>query len=87
MSLWYMFIESHYLVYPDGDTQEINGSVAFNALVDMNGGAVRLPLASHRMIVYRVFKITRKETKGERSSFYHLELVGGEELFSLAGGH
>jgi hypothetical protein len=78
-----MFMESHYLVYPDGDNQEIDGPVAFNALVGMNGEALRLPLPSSRMIVYRVYKVRREESRGERTSFYHLELVRGEELFSL----
>lgn len=76
-------MESHYLVYPDGDTQEIGGPVDFNAIVGLNGERVPLPLPSHRMIVYRVYKVKREERKGERISLYHLELIRGEELFSL----
>ncbi len=78
-----MFMESHYLVYPDGDNQEIDGPVACNALVGMNGESLRLPLPTSRMIVYRVYKVRREESRGEQASFYHLELVRGEELLSL----
>lgn len=80
-----MFLESCYLVYPDGDTQEIDGPVVFNTLVDINGRTVIPPLKTHKMIVYRVFRIKREETKGERISYFFLELLRGEELFSLVG--
>jgi hypothetical protein len=78
-----MFIESNFLVYPEGETQEIEHSLQFNQIVDMNGQPVPLPLPTHRMIVYRVSKIQRKEMKGEAAHYYHLELLRGEELFSL----
>ncbi len=78
-----MFLESHYLVYPEGETQEIEHRLQFNQIVDMNGRPVPLPLPTHRMIVYRVSKIQRKEAKGETAHYYHMELVGGDELFSL----
>ncbi len=74
-----MFLETHYLVYPEGETQEIENSLQFNQIVDMNGQ----PLPTHRMIVYRVSKIQRREMKGETAHYYHLELVTGDELFSL----
>jgi len=81
--LCFMFLESYYLVYPDGDTQEIEGPVVFNTLVDINGRTVNPPLQSHRIIIYRVFRVKREETKGERISYFFLELLKGEELFSL----
>ncbi len=78
-----MFIESHFLVYPEGETQEIDQRLQFNQIVDMNGRPVSLPIPTHRMIVYRVSKIQNKESRGETSHYYHLELVRGDELFGL----
>jgi hypothetical protein len=77
-----MFMESHYLVYPNGDNQEINGPAPFNALVGLNGEPLSPPLQKGS-IVYRVYRINRDEGRGERSSFYHLELVSGPELLAL----
>ncbi|HDQ14754.1 MAG TPA: hypothetical protein ENN41_08065 [Sediminispirochaeta sp.] len=78
-----MFIESHHLVYPEGDTIEIEHPLNFNDLVDLNGQAIRLPLPSPKFIVYRVYKMRREEERGENRHFYHLELLKGEELFRL----
>jgi len=80
-----MFLESFYLVYPEGEVQEISNRLGFNMFVDMNGNPIQLPLKSHRTIVYRIYKISQKEKRGENQYFYHLELVKGEELFRLAG--
>jgi len=80
-----MFLESYYLVYPEGEIQEISSRLEFNVIVDMNGTPLRLPLKTHRMIVYRVYKIRENEKRGEKETYYHLELVRGEELFRLTG--
>lgn len=79
-----MQLEEHLLVYPEGDEQEIDKPLGFNQLVGLNGAPIRLPLTSPKTIVYRVYKVSRKEKKGETLSYYHLELVTGDELRSLA---
>jgi hypothetical protein len=79
-----MFLESFYLVFPEGEVQEISNRLGFNMIVDMNGNSVQLPLKTHRMIVYRVYKIQENEKRGEKEIYYHLELVRGDELFSLS---
>ncbi|MFO7731105.1 MAG: hypothetical protein R6V86_10095 [Spirochaetia bacterium] len=79
-----MFIESNFLVYPEGETQEIDFKLQFNQIVDINGRPLSLPLASPKMIVYKVVKIQNREMRGETAHYYHLELVRGNELFSLA---
>ncbi len=80
-----MTIFSHVLVYPEGDTIEVDNPPAFNQLVDINGYPLYPPLKTHKMIVYRVYRISTEEKTGEVTRYYHLELVTGEELFSLAG--
>lgn len=78
-----MTFYTNVLIYPEGDRCETTNSPAFNELVDLNGFPIQLPLKSAKIIVYRVYRISTKETKGEVSTFFYLELVTGEELFSL----
>ncbi len=78
-----MTLYSNVLIYPEGDRCETTSSPSFNELVDLNGFPIQLPLKSAKTIVYRVYRISTKETKGEVSTFFYLELVTGEELFSL----
>ena len=71
---------SRFLVYPDGDTQEAASQLQVNQIVDLNGIPLTPPLPTVRMIVYRVYKITAGESRGEHTTRYHLELVKREEM-------
>ena len=71
---------SYVLVYPDGEAQETVAQLRIDQLVDLNGIPQKLPLPTARMIVYRVYKITESETRGEVVTRYHLELVRREEM-------
>jgi hypothetical protein len=75
-----MFVEEFYIVFPEGDVQEIPERLPFNALVDMNGNVLDLPLATNKMIVFRVNRIKTNENKGSTETFHFLELMGAEEL-------
>ena len=75
-----MYMFENYIVFPEGDTQEIVSDLPFDALVDLNGKLLGLPLPSCRMIAYRVIKIRREEGKGLQRSFHYLELVPPTEL-------
>lgn len=75
-----MTIYTDLLVYPEGDTQEALQQLTINQLVDLNGAPLALPLPTAKMIVYRVYKITKSEMKGEITTRYHLELVRRDEL-------
>ncbi|WP_028974854.1 hypothetical protein [Spirochaeta cellobiosiphila] len=79
-----MFYEEFYLVYPEGDTQEIQHTLSFGDLVGLNGNSITLPLTTSKQIVYRVSKITRKELKGSNTIYYFLEQIIGRELESLS---
>jgi hypothetical protein len=77
-------LQTFQIVFPDGDSQEIEHRLKPSQLVDLNGNPLELPLPTARMIVYRVWKIsTREERKCEETSF-HLELVTRPELDALA---
>jgi hypothetical protein len=70
------------IVYPEGDSREIEHELNVNQLVDLNGNPLPLPLASARMIVYRVWKISTRAERYTEDVYYHLELVTRPELES-----
>ena len=71
---------SRVLVYPDGDVQDAGPELRINQIVDLNGNPLNPPLPTVRMIVYRVYKITADEVRGEHTTRYHLALVRREEM-------
>ena len=75
-----MFIQEYFIVFPEGDFQEIGGRLPFNALVDMNGNVLTPPLPTNRMIVFRVMRIKTDEKKGVSETYHFLELLSAEEL-------
>ncbi|MGA2639659.1 MAG: hypothetical protein ABSG21_02000 [Spirochaetia bacterium] len=72
------------IVYPEGDSREIEHDLRVNQLVDLNGNPLPLPLPSPRMIVYRVWKVETQAERHEESVLYHLELVTRPELENAA---
>jgi hypothetical protein len=71
------------IVYPEGDTREIEHELRVNQLVDLNGNPLPLPLPSPRMIVYRVWKVSTQSERHSEELFYHLELVTRPEIESV----
>jgi hypothetical protein len=74
------------IVYPEGDSREIEHDLAVNQLVDLNGYPLPLPLPSPKMIVYRVWKVSTRADRNTEDVYYHLELVTRPELESAAFG-
>ena len=75
-----MFMKSNFIIYPEGDVQEIDHSLSINQLVDLNGSPLNMPLPTTRMIVYRVYKINVKTPTGQEIRQHYLELVNVNEL-------
>ena len=75
-----MFITEHFIVFPEGDAQEIGGRLSLNQLVDINGNPLALPLPTNRMIVFRVAKISTNEYKGGKEIYHYLEQISAREL-------
>ena len=75
-----MFISEYFIVFPDGDTQEINGRLRLNQLVDMNGNLLRLPLPTNRMLAFRVEKVRTNDYKGGSEVYHYLEQLSAREL-------
>jgi hypothetical protein len=77
-------VETRFIVYPEGDTREIDRALRVNELVDLNGGPLAMPLPTPRMIVFRVWKITTTAGRHDSSVSYHLERVVRPELDGLS---
>jgi hypothetical protein len=75
-----MTIDEYYIVYPEGESQEIQAPLGIDELVDLNGSALALPLPSPRTIAYRVVKIRHTEERGTHAVFHYVELVPAREL-------
>ena len=78
-----MFMTDYFIVYPEGDTQEIQGRLKLNELVDVNGNPLLLPLPTNRMVVFRVVKISINEYKGGKETYHFLEQLSAQELFEF----
>jgi hypothetical protein len=79
-----MFMQEYFIVFPEGDVQEISGRLRINEIVDVNGVPLPLPLPTNKMIAFQVSRIQTKENKGGNETFHHLELLSAEELLSYA---
>jgi len=75
-----MFMQEFHIVFPEGDTQEIQGRLRLNQVVDVNGIPLPLPLPTNRMIAFRVAKIQTKEGKGTSETYHFLELLSANDL-------
>jgi hypothetical protein len=78
-----MTLDEYYIVYPDGDNQELEAPLRIDDLVDLNGRPLRPPLPSARMIAYRVVRVVIKEERGTRAALHYVELVPASELRGL----
>ncbi|MDR0669105.1 MAG: hypothetical protein LBF95_03390 [Treponema sp.] len=79
-----MLIPEYFIVFPEGDVQEIPSRLPLNAVVDINGRILDLPLPTNRMIAFRVYRIRVNEDRGTSETFHHLELLSAEELLPYA---
>jgi hypothetical protein len=68
------------IVYPEGDTQPIDGPLRINAMVDLNGRLLRPPLPTSRLIAFRVVRIATRLTRNEEIREHYLELMRADEL-------
>ncbi|MDR0487765.1 MAG: hypothetical protein LBG91_05915 [Treponema sp.] len=75
-----MFTNEYFIVFPEGDIQEIPGRLPINSLTDINGRQLTLPLPTNRMIAFRIARIKTDENKGGNETYHFLELLSAEEL-------
>jgi len=75
-----MQINEFFIVFPEGDVQEVPARLPFNTLVDMNGNLLNLPLPTNKMIVFKVAGIKTEERKGVSETYHFLDMLSAEEL-------
>ncbi|GAB1483825.1 hypothetical protein MASR2M78_26410 [Treponema sp.] len=74
----------YFIVFPEGDIQEVPLRLSIGELVDINGRPLELPLPSIRTIAFRVARIQTKEERNATELYHHLELMSAEELRAYA---
>lgn len=79
-----MFQNLYEIRYPEGDCLEIEHSLSFNQLVDLNGRPLRLPLPDPRIVAYRVYRINTETSLGVEKKIYHLERMTLHELVACS---
>ncbi|UTC48162.1 hypothetical protein [Treponema vincentii] len=75
-----MTLYEYYMVFPDGDTQEVSNTLAIGSLYDMNGNRLMPPLPTNKMIVYQVAGKRTREERGIVATYYILEQLDALEL-------
>lgn len=75
-----MFLNEFFIVFPEGDVQEISRRIPIHELVDINGSPLPLPLPTNRMIAYRISRVKTNENRGGSETYHFLELLSAEEL-------
>jgi hypothetical protein len=75
-----MFTEDFYIVFPEGDVQEVPGRLRLNMVVDANGDPLPLPLPTNRMLAFKVVSVRTKENKGGNETYHYLEQMSADEL-------
>jgi len=78
-----MHLTTRQIMYPEGDGREIEHALSINQLVDINGFPMAPPFPTAKMIVYRVFRISTENLKGEDIIRYYLEQLWRDELEEL----
>ena len=78
-----MIYKSQAIVFPEGDSQEIQHKLKINDIVDLNGNPLNLPLPTFKMIAYRVYKISTRRTRNEEILEYHLDLLTRNDMLEL----
>jgi hypothetical protein len=79
-----MFMNEYFVVFPEGDVQEIQGRLSLNEIVGINGQSLPLPLPSSKTIAFRVARIKVNENRGGSETFHFLELLSARELIPYA---
>ena len=75
-----MTIIESYIVFPNGELQEISHTLKINQIVDLNGFVLPTPLPTNKMLAYCVFKQRTKEKLGIVQNFFYLQQLSADEL-------
>jgi len=71
-----------HIVFPEGETQEIEQQLSVGDIIDVNGLPLSLPLPTNRMIAYHVSRKRTEEERGLVATWYFLEQLNAMELLA-----
>lgn len=75
-----MTLYEYYMIFPDGDVQEISRPLSIGAFFDMNGQPLSVPLPTNKMIVYEVQGKRTREERGIVATYYQMNQLTADEL-------
>jgi hypothetical protein len=75
-----MTLYEYHIVFPEGETQEIDHQLGAGDLIDINGNTIPLPLPTNRMIAYHIARKRTQEERGVITTLYYLEQLNAMEL-------
>lgn len=75
-----MTLYEYYIIFPDGEKQEIQGPVSVGCFLDINGRPLPNKLPTNKMIVYQVQGKRTIEDRGIIRTVYILEQLSAAEL-------
>lgn len=78
-----MTLYEYHIVFPEGETQEVDHPLSVNDIVDINGNSLTLPLPTNRMLAYHVCRKRMAEGKGLVVTWYFLEQLNAAELLEF----
>ncbi len=81
-----MTLYENYIVYPEGERQEIQRSLQINQVVDLNGSPLHISWPPPRVIAYRIHRVSTREERGYQRRYHYAELMSMAELQSYARG-
>ena len=77
-----MTLYEFHIVFPEGETQEIEHQLRVGDIVDVNGIPQSIPLPTNRMIAYHIFRKRTAEERGLVVTWYFLEQLNATELLA-----
>lgn len=77
-----MTLYEYYMIFPDGDTQEISDELTIGLLYDINGRRLTPPLPTNKMIVYQACGKRTREGCGIIATYYIMEQLDAAELLA-----
>ena len=75
-----MTLYEYYIIYPDGENQDISGPVSIGTFLDINGNQLPQRLPTNKMIVYQVQSKRTIENRGIVQIIYVVEQLDAQEL-------
>lgn len=75
-----MTLYEYYIIFPDGEKQEINHPLNVGMLIDVNGNILPEKLKTNKTLAYQISSKRTLEQNGIVQTIYMLEQLSADEL-------